>query len=111
MPLILSPKSRKMHLWEYSFSKFPAREGGGTPPNPLRYYYIACQRHAGVGLWPKYPPIIARFPPVKNLQTWLKNKVSLETRLIFTTEKVTTSTIYGLNWLIMSKYSTPALMN
>ena len=27
---------------------------------------IACQRHARVGLWPKYPPIIARFPTVKN---------------------------------------------
>ena len=27
---------------------------------------IACQRHARVGLRPKYPPIIARFPPVKN---------------------------------------------
>ena len=27
---------------------------------------IACQRHARAGLRPKYPPIIARFPPVKN---------------------------------------------
>ena len=27
---------------------------------------IVCQRHARVGLRPKYPPIIARFPPVKN---------------------------------------------
>ena len=27
---------------------------------------IACQRHARVGLRPTYPPIIARFPPVKN---------------------------------------------
>ena len=27
---------------------------------------IACQRHARVGLRPKYLPIIARFPPVKN---------------------------------------------
>ena len=26
---------------------------------------IACQRHARVGLRPKYPPIIARFLPVK----------------------------------------------
>ena len=27
---------------------------------------IACQRHARVGLRPTHPPIIARFPPVKN---------------------------------------------
>ena len=27
---------------------------------------IACQRHTRVGLWPKYLPVIARFPPVKN---------------------------------------------
>ena len=29
---------------------------------------IVCQRHARVGLRPKYPPIIARFPPVKNFR-------------------------------------------
>ena len=44
MPLILPPKSRKMDLREYVFSKFP----GG-----------ACLR-------PKYPSIIATFPAVKN---------------------------------------------
>ena len=60
MPLILPPKSRKMHLREYAFSKFP---GGACPRTPLG---IACQRHAMVGLRPKYPPIIARFPPAKN---------------------------------------------
>ena len=27
---------------------------------------VACQRHAKVGLLPKYPPITARFPPAKN---------------------------------------------
>ena len=27
---------------------------------------IACQSYPGVGLWPKYPPTIARFLPVKN---------------------------------------------
>ena len=27
---------------------------------------LVCQRHARVGLWPKYPSIIARFLPVKN---------------------------------------------
>ena len=27
----------------------------------------ARKRHARVGFWPKYLPIIARFPPVKNL--------------------------------------------
>ena len=60
MPLILPPKSRKMPLREYAFSKFP---GGPCPRTPLG---IACQRHARVGLRPTYPPIIARFPPVKN---------------------------------------------
>ena len=60
MPVILPPKSRKMPLREYAFSKFP---GGGCPRTPLG---IACQRHARVGLRPTYPPIIARFPPVKN---------------------------------------------
>ena len=60
MPLILSPKSRKMALREYAFSKLP---GGGCPRTPLG---IACLWHARVGLRPTYPPIIARFPPVKN---------------------------------------------
>ena len=60
MPLILPPKSRKMHLRESAFSKFP---GGACPRTPLG---IACQRHARMRLRPKYPPIIARFPPVKN---------------------------------------------
>ena len=36
---------------------------GGMPPDPPG---IACQRHARVGLQPKHPPIIARFPPVKS---------------------------------------------
>ena len=60
MPLILPPKSRKMHLRESAFSKFP---GGACPRTPLG---IACQRHARMRLRPKYPPIIARFPPAKN---------------------------------------------
>ena len=43
------------------FQNFP---GGACPQTSLG---IACQRHARLGVWPKYPPIIARFPPVKNL--------------------------------------------
>ena len=38
--------------------------GGHAPESPLG---IASQRHARVGLQPKYLPTIARFPPVKNL--------------------------------------------
>ena len=50
-----------MHLREYAFSKFPGGEGGGSmPPDP------PSQRHTRVGVGPKYPPIIARFPPFKN---------------------------------------------
>ena len=60
MLLILPPKSRKIHLREYAFSNFPGEACSQTPLS------IACQRHATVGLRPKYPPIIARFPPVKN---------------------------------------------
>ena len=65
MALILPPKSRKMHLREYAFSKFP---GGECPRTPLG---IVCQRHARVGLQPKYPPIIARFRLLKTLATTL----------------------------------------
>ena len=61
MPLILPTKSRKMHLQEYVFSKFP--RGGACPKTPLG---VAFQRHARVGLSPKYSRIIAIFPPVKN---------------------------------------------
>ena len=51
-----------MHLREYAFLKFPGE--GMAPDPPLD---IVCQRHARVGLWPNYPPIIVRFPPVKDL--------------------------------------------
>ena len=43
---------------------FKISRGGHGPRPPLG---IACQRHARVGLWPNYLPIIVRFPPVKDL--------------------------------------------
>ena len=62
MPLILPPKSGKMHLREYTFSKFPE---GACAQTPLG---IACQSmlewvfgpHTHL---PTYPP---RLPPVNN---------------------------------------------
>ena len=46
---------------------------------------IACQRHARVGLQPKYPPIIARFLPVKNFSYIpVHYPISAQIRLVIT---------------------------
>ena len=46
---------------------------------------IACQRHTRVGLQPKYPPIIPRFLPDKNLSYIpVHYPISAQIRLVIT---------------------------
>ena len=61
---------------------------------------IVCQRHARVGLRPKYPPIIARFPPVKNFSYIPGLTKDIPTRMIKFKSAQETNRTSNLFWFL-----------